>query len=245
MRSQSLSIAIGVFVPLAVVHQAAMPQEDEEAPFTQDFPLDQCHFIPAGGNAYFSLEPGRETSLTDGEEEVRITVTNELKQIEVDGRGHWTRVIEEHETDDGELVEISRNFFSMCWPRMDVYYFGEEVDIYEEGEVVSHDGAWIAGENGARPGIIMPQSAFILGSRYYQEVAPGVAEDRAEHVGTNLDLDVPAGSFEDCIEIEETTPLEPGEVSIKRYCRDVGLVYDDGLEAYDIRRPWRETWGGG
>ncbi|MBN1240350.1 MAG: hypothetical protein JXB36_17745 [Gammaproteobacteria bacterium] len=239
MRQKPLSLAAGVLVPLAFAHQTAMPQEDEETPFTKDFPIDQCYFVPAGGNPYFSLQPGRETFLTDGDEEVRIVVTNDLKQIEIDGRGHWSRVIEEHETEGGELVEVSRNYFSMCWPSMDVYYFGEDVDIYEEGEVVSHDGAWIAGENGARPGLIMPQSAFLLGSRYYQEVAPGVAEDRAEHVGTNLDLVVPAGSFEDCIEIEETTALEPGEVSIKRYCRDVGIVFDDGLEASDIRRPWQ------
>jgi hypothetical protein len=37
-------------------------------------------------------------------------------------------------------VEISRSFVAICQPSRDVYYFGEEVDIYEEGRIVSHDG---------------------------------------------------------------------------------------------------------
>ncbi len=118
----------------------------------------------------------------------------------------------------------------MCSPDRDVYYFGEEVDIYEDGRIVSHDGAWLAGRRGAEPGIIMPDRAFLLGSRYFQELAPGIAEDRAEHVGVDLDIDVPAGSFEECVRINETSPLEPGHVSKKAYCPGVGLVRDGDLE---------------
>jgi hypothetical protein len=147
-----------------------------------------------------------------------------------------TRVIEERETADGELVEISRNFFASCLPNRDVYYFGEDVDIYEDGVVVSHEGAWLAGRFGAEPGIIMPDSAFLLGQRYYQEVAPGVALDRAEHVGTDLELDLQAGNFDDCIEVTETTPLEPGSESTKFYCPGAGLVIDSDLEAVAIHR---------
>ena len=239
MYSRSLLLIVaGFFVSFAVLGQNGGSEEDGTVAFTQDFPFDECLFVPIGGNAYFSLTPGRETYLSDGEEEVRITVTGDVKKIRFDDRDHWTRVIEEHETEEGELTEISRNYFAACWPSMDVYYFGEDVDIYEDGEVVSHDGAWLAGKEGAKPGLIMPRSAFILGSRYYQELAPGVAEDRAEHIGSLAEIHVPAGSFDECIEIEETTPLEP-DVSTKIYCRDVGLVVDDELEAYDIRRPWR------
>ena len=74
----------------------------------------------------------------------------------------------------------------------------------------------------------MPDSAFLVGSRYFQELAPGVALDRAEHVGTNLEVSVPAGTFKSCIKVRETTPLESGE-SIKFYCAGVGLVIDGEL----------------
>ena len=32
----------------------------------------------------------------------------------------------------------------------------------------------------------------------------------AEHVANDLEIEVPAGYLEDCVQINETTPLEPG-----------------------------------
>jgi hypothetical protein len=69
----------------------------------------------------------------------------------------------------------------------------------------------------------------LVGSRYYQEIAPGVAEDRAEHLSVAEEIAVEAGSFENCLLVEETSPLEPGEESIKVYAPGVGLVQDDAL----------------
>jgi hypothetical protein len=221
----------------------------KEAEFTDDFPLEECQFSPYGGNDYFSLAPGRQTYFSNSQcvaegdcdelEELRITVTRRFKKVwlEIDHelRPIWTRVIEEYETADGEVAEISRNFFATCLPWRDVYYFGEEVDIYEDGEVVSHDGAWLAGVDGAEPGIIMPDSGFLLGTRYYQEMAPGVALDRAEHVAADLEVAVPAGSFDDCIEVVETTPLEASETT-KVYCPGAGLVIDNEVRAIAIYR---------
>jgi hypothetical protein len=222
----------------------------EEPDFTDEFPVDECTFMPFGGNDFFSLMPGRRTYFDnsaclaagecDDREDLVITVTRELKKIwlEDDGKRRpvWTRVIVEHEQENNEIKEISRNYFAMCVPTRDVYYFGEDVDIYEDGVVVSHDGAWLAGRDGAEPGIIMPESAYILGQRYYQEIAPGVALDRAEHVAADLEIDLHAGNFDDCIEITETTPLEPGSESTKIYCPGVGLVVDSDLEAIAVER---------
>ena len=68
---------------------------------------------------------------------------------------------------------------------------------------------------------------FLLGSRYFQELAPGVALDRAEHVRMGLTVTTPAGTFQECVEVKETTPLEPGAVSTKVYCAELGLVVDN------------------
>jgi hypothetical protein len=38
-----------------------------------------------------------------------------------------------------------------------------------------------------------------------------------------------AGRFDDCVEVKETTPLEPGSESTKIYCPGVGLVADNEL----------------
>jgi hypothetical protein len=218
--------------------------------FTKEFPLSSCLFVGIGGSPYFPINPGRQTYFTnsacvaagkcDALTELWITMERDTRRISLPtshgSRRVLTRVMEERETEDGELVEISRNFLADCWPSHDVYYFGEEVDIYEEGEIVSHDGAWLAGRHGARPGILMPEDGFMVGSRYFQEIAPDVALDRAEHKRAGFSVTVPAGNFDNCLAVDETTPLEPGSVSHKTYCRDVGLVRDGELELTAIYR---------
>ena len=228
--------------------------QDQEPQFTTQFYLEDCRgFRARGVNPYFILEPGYQLVL-EGEEDgtlirVEITVLEETREVDVPGLGEVrTRVVQEIETEDGELVEISRNFFAVCNRTNDVIYFGEEVDIYEDGEIVSHEGAWLAGQPDddglAQPGLIMP-GTFLLGSRYYQEIAEGIALDRAEHTAMGLEVTVPAGTFTDCVEVTETTPLEPDSESIKVYCRDVGLVIDDIVELVSYGFVKEEDGGGG
>lgn len=236
-----------VLTALALLCLPVAAQARVEKEFTDTFPLADCDFKTKGVNPYFTLEPGLTLHLSNGAcvadgdcdefEEVWITVLSEVRQIELDVDGEvltiLTRVVEEYEEVDGELAEISHNYFAECRGTQDVYYFGEDVDIYDEEGNITHDGAWLAGMNGALPGIYMPGGAFLLGARYYQEIAPDVALDRAEHVGLDLDIEVPAGVFEKCVEVEETTPLEPKGVSSKTYCPGVGLVIDEDLELLD------------
>jgi hypothetical protein len=224
--------------------------------YTQWFRTSECNWANTGNNPYFPLVPGRWSELrgnVDGEiVKLRITVLSTTKTV----AGVSTRVVEEREWVDGELVEVSRNYFAVCTQTGNVFYFGEDVDIYEDGQVVSHDGAWRAGVGGARAGVFMPGS-FLLGARYYQEIAPQVALDRGCNTAMALRISTPVGSFSGCVQVDETTPLEPGDLSIKRYCPGVGLVYDDGVrlvnrgqafaaeapidEARSEEEPWR-TW---
>lgn len=233
---------------LASIVLAASAAADD-APFTTGFPLEDCRFVPWGGNAYFPLRPGRVAHysnadcVAEGEctdlEEVRITVLPQTRTIElrIDGRMRYigTRIVEEFETENGEVTEVSRNYYAMCLPGNDVYYFGEDV---VDGDGQPKGDAWLAGRKGARPGIIMPGGAFLLGARYYQELAPRVALDRAEHVADDLGIETPAGEFDDCVRIEESTPLEPGSFSDKIYCPGTGLVQDDEVELVSLTDPF-------
>ena len=232
--------ATAALVTTAVVALLSVPGPawSHEPPFTNDFQIEDCDFSTEGRNPYFSIEPGDQLVL-EGEDDgetivVQITVLNRQKVIVLrtpDGKTLRirTRVIEEREWEDDELVEVSRNFFARCEQTNDIFYFGEEVDIYEDGEIVSHDGAWRAGSGGAKPGIIMP-GRYLLGSRYFQEIAPGVALDRGENTAMGLTVTVPAGTFHDCVEVIETSPLEPGSESLKLYCPGIGLVKDNEAE---------------
>ena len=67
------------------------------------------------------------------------------------------------------------------------------------------------------------------------EIAPQIALDRACHTRMAMGVWTPAGSFTGCVQIDETTPLEPDDLSIKRYCPGVGLVYDDGIRLVEGR----------
>jgi hypothetical protein len=201
----------------------------KKSKFTTDFRIEDCDFSDTGRNAYFSLNPGNQLILEDRRVRLEITVLNETHVVTLPEIGDiTTRVVEERETENGAPVETSRNFFARCEQTNDIFYFGETV------EPASIGGAWQAGVDGAVPGIIMP-ARFLLGSRYFQEQAPGVALDRAEHTKMGLTIDDPKNQnqpFEDCVEVVETTKLERGK-SIKRYCPGVGLVFDDGLELTD------------
>ncbi len=122
---------------------------------------------------------------------------------------------------------MSRNFFAVCKQTNGIYYFGEEVDIYKNGIKTAGKDAWAA-EGNNRAGLAMPGLA-LLGARYYQEIAPNRAMDRAEIVGTNETKQTPAGAFTNCLKTEETTPLEPREKEFKFYAPGIGLIQDEDL----------------
>lgn len=209
-------------------------QSSEE--WMTSFDLENCKFASTGENSYFILEPGFQAIL-EGEEDggnlqLTMTVLNETKVVD----GVETRVLEERETEGGNLVEISKNYFAICRPSNNAFYFGEDVDIYEDGEIVSHEGAWLAGQNGAKAGMIMPGEVEI-GLKYYQEIAPDVAEDRAEIVSVNNTLDTPAGNFQNVLVTEETNPLEPDEKESKFYAPGIGLIQEESLKLVEYKRP--------
>ena len=198
---------------------------EEPAEFTSDFAAEREALVATGKNAFFVLEPGFQLVLEDGDERLVVTVLSETRKVD----GVETRIVEERETKGGALVEVSRNFFAISKRTSNVYYFGEEVDIYKDGKVVDHEGAWLSGEKGAKFGLLMP-AVPLLGARYYQEVAPHVAMDRAEVVATNETANTAAGEFKNCLKIKESTPLEPGHIEHKLYAPGIGLVQDASLK---------------
>jgi hypothetical protein len=196
-----------------------------DSSFTSRFEVDTADLGSTGRNPFFILEPGYTLVLENESERLTITVLSETRAVD----GVETRVVEERETNRGRLVEISRNFFAISRRTNDVFYFGEDVDIYKDGTIASHEGAWRSGVNGARFGLMMPGLPKVQ-AKYYQEIAPGVAMDRAVIVSLSETLRTPAGSFRDVLKIEETTPLEPNAREFKYYARGVGLLQDGSLK---------------
>lgn len=94
--------------------------------------------------------------------------------------------------------------------------------------VSSHSGAWRSGEGDAKFGLIMPGNPTV-GMKYFQEVAPGVAMDRAEIVSLDETFSTPAGEFPKSLKTKEGTALNLLEVEYKTYAPGIGLIQDEKL----------------
>ncbi len=190
----------------------------------EDFGLSDRTLGLTGRNPFFVLEPGFQLTFAGGNEKLVITVLDET----VDVGGITTRVVEEREWKNGNLIEVSRNFFAICSDTKDVFYFGEDVDDYKNGKITGHGGAWRADQPGTKPGLIMPGSPKI-GMKYYQENAPDKAMDRAEVINLTATFDTPAGKFEGCLKTQESSALKPQEKEFKIYAPGIGLIQDADL----------------
>ena len=159
---------------IAVVGAGVLVACVKSGDWTSAFMVEPDELVSVGRNPYFILEPGYTLVLEGEGAQLTITVLNETKRVD----GVETRVVEERETKGGKLTEVARNYFAISKRTNDVFYFGEDVDMYKDGKVVSHEGSWLSGVNGSKFGLMMPGRALIQ-SRYYQEVAPNIAMDRA------------------------------------------------------------------
>ena len=240
-------------VPLLTASNVWSDSASKNRQFTAGFDLVNCSFSADGGNQFMSLDPTNDAMnpiRLEGEDD------KEFVQVEIALGGTSTiglsslgldnaevRIIYETEWVDGLLIEESTNYFARCEETNAIYYFGEDVSIYEyddEDNLIetiegAEAGSWLAGElseNGETintPGVMMP-GTFMLGSRYYQEIAPEVAMDRAENVEMGLTTETPSGTYENCVKIEETTPLEPSAKDYKIYAPGVGIIVDNTIQ---------------
>lgn len=154
---------------------------------------------------------------------IRLRIESEVLTSTKTIAGVEVTVVEVTEFVDGELAEVTEDYYAQDAAGI-VYYLGEEVDEYEDGEVVGHGGAWLAGEDGSLAGIFMPAEPR-EGDEFEQERAPGVAEDLSTVTATGVRVTVPAGTFEDCIETEDLDPIDDVRET-KYYCPGVGLVQE-------------------
>ena len=195
-------------------------------------------------NRYFPLSPGSEWTyfgVEDGEPlGLQITVLNETEELYDGADTILTRVVEEFEWVDEDrdgrfdankedLIEVSLNYFAQAADDT-VCYFGEEVDIYEDGEISGHDGTWRADEGRNAPGIFMPADPqdLTVGTSWYMEVAPKVAKDRATLEGVG-DHTVGGTVYANSIQITDCNTIDR-DCGTKFYAPGVGLIVDNVLQ---------------
>ena len=201
--------------------------------------INPTEFIQAVNNPYFPLRPGTtlvyEGQTADGLEHSEFAVTHRTREI------LGVTCIEVHDsvTVDGELTEDTLDWFAQD-TQGNVWYFGENTHELEDGLITTIEGTFMAGVDGAKPGIIM-KAHPVIGDFYRQEFSLAEAEDFAETVALNEAVTVPAGTFMNCLKSQETTPLEIDLLEFKFYAPNVGNVLTvdghtgDRIELIEIR----------
>jgi hypothetical protein len=186
--------------------------------------FDPAGFVRTIDNPFFPLVPGTTLvyeGMSGGEREtVTVTVTDETKEI----LGITATVVQDRVFVDGTLAEDTFDWYAQD-RQGNVWYLGETTKEYEDGKVVSTEGSWEAGVDGAQPGIIMladPQ----VGDTYRQEFYEGEAEDVARVLALDESVTVSHGSFDGVLRTEDWTPLEPKIRENKFYARGIGVVFE-------------------
>jgi len=193
--------------------------------------LNPADFTTRIDNPYWPMRPRsrwiyRETDPEGTKQRVVVTVTLRTKKI---ANGITARVVRDVLTEDGKPVEVTDDWYAQdrCG---NIWYLGEATKEYENGKVVSTEGSFEAGVDGAQPGIIMlarPKE----GKRYRQEYYVGHAEDRAEVLSLKEQVQVPFGYFGKgkVLMTRDLNPREPKILEYKFYARGVGPVLAVGV----------------
>lgn len=175
--------------------------------------------IAADPNPYFPLVPGTRWVYQGGDELNEVTVTSETKVI----LGVTCVVVQDIVWVNGELVEDTDDWYAQD-EEGNIWYFGELVLNFENGELNNLDGSWEAGVELARAGMLMKASPE-EGDLYRQELKVGDAEDVAEVISITATESAPAGSCNgDCVMTDEWTPIEPDAEASKFYAPGIGQI---------------------
>ncbi|MBO0823156.1 MAG: hypothetical protein J2P27_04765 [Actinobacteria bacterium] len=128
----------------------------------------------------------------------------------------------------GKIIAGSIDYYAQD-DQGNVWYLGEATVHYVKGQLTDHADSWIAGKDGALPGIFMPAHPQTGRKRFQQEFAPDVAADVENIVTVSKSVCEPMRCYAQVVQANETTVLNPGVLSAKYYAPGVGLIGEDTL----------------
>ena len=190
--------------------------------------LDPVNFVADVDNQYWPLPNGAKWTYheidADGtEQDIVVEVMRDTKEI----LGIAATVLHDQTTEAGQVVEDTFDWYAQD-SAGNVWYMGEDTKEYENGQVISTEGSWEAGVDGAQPGVVMPAQPS-AGMTYRQEYYAHHAEDAAVVIDTGEQVALATRTYTNVLVTRETTALEPDELEMKFYAPGVGLVLELGL----------------
>jgi hypothetical protein len=175
--------------------------------------LSSGDFVRHVTNPYFPLRPGSRWRYEgrDGDENIvdRMRVTPRTKTI----LGVKTTVVHDQVLIHQRPREVTNDFYAQD-RHGNVWYFGENTrQLDRHGNVTTREGSFLAGRDGARPGVFFPAKVRV-GVSGRQEYYPGHALDHFKVIDHSKHK----------VRTKEWTPLEPNVVDNKYYARGIGTV---------------------
>lgn len=235
-RAALVVVSVLTLVASSVIGNPLVRPNEE---YTQDYRVENCTFVSKGESTYFILKPGYQLVFEGIKEGMQArwvhTVLDRTETIEVPGIGEVEiRAVDEKEWADGEITETSTAFYAICKETGDLYDFGDDVYVHNADGTVTHEGSWRAGQPDAdglaKPGITMP-GTFLVGARYFQQMADGYSVERAENLEDGLTITTPAGTFHNCVRVFESNVIEEDYgATYKTHAPGVGLLGEGPLE---------------
>lgn len=185
-------------------------------------------------NPWFPLVPGsvyRYRGVKDGRPSREVmTVTHRTRTID----GARTVAVSDLLYLRGRLEERTTDYYSQDRDG-NVWYFGEDTaELGPNGNIKDTSGSWLAGKDGAMPGIFMyahPRP----GQSARQEFLQGEAEDHFQVLHLGERVTVPYERFGNALLTKEWTPLEPGVLDHKFYARGIGTVLEQTVRGGNER----------
>jgi hypothetical protein len=225
--------ALGAVALMLLATAMVIPSSAQDATPPVDIGADPAELSPTVSHPYMALNTLKKAVFVgkerDPETGKAFKVRMEMSPREAPETlaGISATVVDVIHWADDEVVEKTRDFYVQHKSGV-VHYIGELVDDYDGGKIVGHDGQWTVGEKGSKVGIFMPTTVKV-GDVFEQERVPGVSQNRAKVLATTRTVKVPAGTFKDCIEIEEYDVVEKATAR-KWYCPGAGLVKEASAE---------------
>jgi hypothetical protein len=175
------------------------------------------------------MAPGTRWTYRDIDEQgaetkVVVIATTQTRQI---ANGVTARVVRDTVTEDGQLVEDTFDWYAQDRDGT-VWYLGEDTAEFEDDRILTKEGSFEAGVDGALPGVVVAADPR-PGMAYRQEFYRGKAEDNGEVLSVREQVEVPAGRYEGALVTKDTSTIEPNVQEYKLYARGVGPVLSLGI----------------
>ena len=190
---------------------------------TEPVTLDPADFTNRIDNPYWPMKPGsrwvyREADAEGNVQRVVVTVTDRQKTV----AGIDALVVHDVVSEEGQVIEDTFDWYAQD-AAGNIWYLGEDTKEFENGKLVTTEGSWEAGVDGAQAGIALPADPE-PGLTYRQEYYAGQAEDGGTVLSVDELVEVPFGAFRDVLMTKDFTPLEPHLLEHKFYAKGVGPV---------------------